>query len=63
VELTKKLLGELWPKLGYREQDSIIRNGVRSVEPDPCNPEVFIINNCFQVAYQNPWYSDGTVLG
>jgi len=60
--LTKELLAQWWPKLGYREQASVI-HGVWSVEPDPCNPGVFIINNCFQVAYQNPWYSDGTVLG
>ncbi|BDC35544.1 hypothetical protein MTLP_02260 [Candidatus Methanoliparum sp. LAM-1] len=61
MELTKKLLSQWWPKLGYRERVSVIQ-GIRSVKPDPCNPGIYIINNHFQVAYKNPRYPDRTVL-
>lgn len=61
--IKQKLQGDWYHKLGYREQASIITNGVRSIVADKNNPGVYTVNACFQIAYKSPLYPDGTVIG
>jgi hypothetical protein len=57
----KKLTGEWYSNLGFRERKSVV-HGVR-VQKEPNNPGIFTVNGYFQITYKMPGYPDGTVVG